>query len=316
MNLRGANFILVLIVVMLLPVSSGMAAENIPLIDMHNQVDENCEMTGEEILSIIRAAGVSRSFLAARYAQHDYYPLKVAAQFPSQILPLIRLKGDMSFEENNNQLQAHLNARLKQKSYFGVAELLLYHAVKQGPNTKVAGLRSFTFNNEKVAMVTDVAERNKWPILLHIEFRASGSRRQSYMENLEKHLKNHPNLPMVMMHMGQLDPEEVERLILRHINIHFAISRAMTEGKISANAQPWTVMFSKEMKLLDAWRELFIKYPDRFLFCIDNVWISDWNNYLRKVKKWRDALSELPPEVAHKIGHQNAERLWHLDPIQ
>lgn len=68
-------------------------------------------------------------------------------------------------------------------------------------------------------------------------------------------------------------------------------------------------------KLLPAWQQLFIKYPDRFIFAIDNVQVNDWREgYVKEVMHWRQAFAELPLHVANHIAHQNAEQLWHLPP--
>jgi hypothetical protein len=45
----------------------------------------------------------------------------------------------------------------------------------------------------------------------------------------------------------------------------------------------------------------------------DNVMIHIWRDfYVREIRIWRHALQTLPAPVAHRIAHENAERLWHL----
>ena len=45
-----------------------------------------------------------------------------------------------------------------------------------------------------------------------------------------------------------------------------------------------------------------------------DVWAEHWEDtYSKKVNLWRKALSELPSEVAEKISHGNAERLYRLN---
>lgn len=56
-----------------------------------------------------------------------------------------------------------------------------------------------------------------------------------------------------------------------------------------------------------------IEFPDRFVFALDNVWAEHWEkDYGSKIKLWRQALGALPVEVAGRIAHGNAERLYQL----
>jgi hypothetical protein len=74
-------------------------------------------------------------------------------------------------------------------------------------------------------------------------------------------------------------------------------------------------MFADE-KLESSWRNLLTKHPDRFILNFDNVWPEHWgSDYVDQAFIWRNALAALPVGVAHKIAHQNAERLWKLPPV-
>jgi hypothetical protein len=67
--------------------------------------------------------------------------------------------------------------------------------------------------------------------------------------------------------------------------------------------------------LAPEWRELAIRYPDRFVLSFDNVRPEMWGAfYLAEARVWRRALSELPDPVAQAIAHGNAERLWKIPP--
>jgi hypothetical protein len=42
-------------------------------------------------------------------------------------------------------------------------------------------------------------------------------------------------------------------------------------------------------------------------------WVDHWGDkYVGQAALWRKALAELPAEVASKVAHENAERLWKL----
>ena len=199
--------------------------------------------------------------------------------------------------------------------YYGLAELLIYHAYKPKYQERE---RIITFDDEKIKMAAEFAEKKKWPLILHIETAAAGNLGRIYIDQLEKFLDEHPKLPVIMIHIAELDSKEVMRLIQAHANIYFMTGHirllSTTAEKEENDSQPWTPMFL-DGNLLDEWRALFISYPDRFIYASDAMIVQQWRNrFVNRLLIWQRTFQELPPEVAHKIAHKNAERLWHLEP--
>jgi len=131
------------------------------------------------------------------------------------------------------------------------------------------------------------------------------------MGDLQKILKKYPGHPFALIHMGQLQPDEVSKLLDHHSNLHFITSHA---DPVTANSskQPWVNLFDG-YRFKRAWKRLFIENSEKFIFAIDNVWAGHWGNiYNEKMEYWKKALSELPVNVSHMIAHGNAERLWDL----
>jgi hypothetical protein len=63
-------------------------------------------------------------------------------------------------------------------------------------------------------------------------------------------------------------------------------------------------------KLTADWRTLFTKFPDRFLLGSD-TWINErWATYGDIMAGYRAWLAQLPPDVAARIAHGNAKRLF------
>jgi hypothetical protein len=66
-------------------------------------------------------------------------------------------------------------------------------------------------------------------------------------------------------------------------------------------------------KLTPEWRALFERYPDRFLIGSD-TWVPErWQRYSEIMTEYRGWLAQLPPEVAKKIAHGNARKLFALE---
>ncbi len=65
-------------------------------------------------------------------------------------------------------------------------------------------------------------------------------------------------------------------------------------------------------KLCPAWRELFLKYPDRFMLGSD-TWINQrWLAYDDLMRGYRQWLGDLPPDISHRIAWDNGAALFGL----
>ena len=65
-------------------------------------------------------------------------------------------------------------------------------------------------------------------------------------------------------------------------------------------------------KLCPEWRQLVLKYPERFLLGSD-TWINQrWEAYDETMRGYRAWLGELPPEVARRIAWDNGAALFGL----
>lgn len=65
-------------------------------------------------------------------------------------------------------------------------------------------------------------------------------------------------------------------------------------------------------KLCAPWRELMLKYPDRFLIGSD-TWINQrWDAYEELMKGYRVWLGDLPADVARRIAWDNGAKLFQL----
>jgi hypothetical protein len=65
-------------------------------------------------------------------------------------------------------------------------------------------------------------------------------------------------------------------------------------------------------KLCPEWRELLLKYPERFMIGSD-TWVNQrWLYYDDLMKGYRTWLGELPPEIARKIAWDNGAALFGL----
>lgn len=277
-------------------------------IDAHSQVDEDVTDL-DLIVRKMDAAGVYRTILAARAKRKPADVADLAAKYPRRIVPAVRLKSAL-FDKKPGKWRKFVRKQAKSGRFQAMAEMLLFHARK---GNKAPEVRADP-GDERVAFAIATAAKRDWPFVAHIEFASlPPPERKRFMSGFETLLSEHPGLPILLNHMGQLQPAEVERLIRAHPNFYLLTAHTTT-AITRASREPWTQMFDGD-HLKPAWKALILAYPDRFVFAMDNVWSTQWNRYyLGQIEQWRRALAELPPAVAQAVAHGNAERLWRLEP--
>jgi hypothetical protein len=98
-------------------------------------------------------------------------------------------------------------------------------------------------------------------------------------------------------HAGQTaTPDEIGRLVARYRSMWVELA-GRSDIASGATIEP-------------AWRELFLRYPDRFLVGSD-TWINPQWERLPEIEAANQAwLAQLPPDVARRIASGNAEALF------
>lgn len=299
------------LIILLLVVSSptrGVAAASwaarctapglLPLLDAHSQFDE----TVRERLIIERMdeSGVIGTILSTRGRQDPIAAARFAEREPRRIVVAASTKQQRKYDAV---------ALLSSGRFHSAAEILLYHARK---GHRAPEIRAVPDDPALLTLYQTIVGMRR-PLVLHIEFRAlKGRDRLIYWQALESIVERWPEVPVELIHMAQLGPSEAENLLRRYTNVFFLTSHA-DPITISQSKQPWTNMFSGHA-LDPEWRALIERYPNQFVFAIDNVWPENWEtDYSIKVALWRKGLADLPGSVARQVGCGNAVRLWQLD---
>ena len=297
--------------------ASEVRAQELYFIDAHSQVDQDVDP--KTIIGNMKAAGVRRTLLSVRSGRKPKFVIQLSAKFPQMIVPSVTTKMwgyILDSKKPHKKYHKALKAQVKSGKFKAMAEVLMVHSgcpkamcppVRVGPDDR------------RVTAALEAAVAQGWPFIAHIEFGSlSSSERQEFMEGFESMLKQHPEHPFALIHMGQLEAPDVRRLIETHKNIHFLAAHSNPISNASGGSfKAWIEMFDGS-SLKPEWKKLITDYPDRIIFALDNVWGKHWNDrdyYVDQVALWRKALGELPPAVANAVAHGNAERLWKLSPV-
>lgn len=101
---------------------------------------------------------------------------------------------------------------------------------------------------------------------------------------------------IIWAHAGMITtPSEVEAMLARYPNLWAELSHRA---------------IAPDDRLDPAWRELLLRYPERFMIGTGTYSNEYWYQYRYTIRAQRRWLAALPPEVAERIGHENARRLF------
>lgn len=298
--------------------SQALTAKEIPIIDAHSQVDHKTDLA--KVVELMDSAGVSKTILSGRAKIDQDEIVSLAKEHPTKIIPAVRTKFG-SYIKNKNEYFQTLKSQSNSNDFAAMAETLLFHARKGASSPKIV----VEPDDRRVKSTVEVCLTHNWPFIAHIEFADLGNKRQEFMDKFEEMLLSNPDLPFVLIHMGQLNEDEVKRLIETHSNIYFMTSHAnpiYLSGNDGKNAEfPWVNMFDSKTagyELKEEWKTLIIQYPDRFILGIDIVTSYQWRSdfYVDQVNLWKQELLKLPDDIAHRLAHENAERLWAIKPLE
>jgi len=262
--------------------------------------------------------GISRTILSAgvtskRGILSPKELVSLANNHSGRIILAVRTKGG-AYVRNEKSYYDLLNMQMATEQYGAMAEVLVYHAQKSGHSRKAPEIVVYP-DDKRVQTALNYSLEKKWPFVIHIEFAAAGTRYDEFMTKLEETLSLYPEHPFVLIHMGQLTHSAVSQLIEKYPNIYFITSHS-NPVTLRRYRQHWTNLFQGNNLSAD-WEQLIITYPDRFILGFDMVWPDDWGQfYFDTIAIWREAIKELPAEVAYALTRGNAENLWHLPPMK
>ena len=300
------RFLIGLPVIALLTAGDSRAA-NIPMIDAHSQLPDPAQAS--EVIPLMDKAGIRHIILSFRERAKWKNVLDLARSHPGRITPAVKVKS-RHWPTGNPRFFKIVKNQLRSGRAGAMGEALLYHAQKGNKAPEVEALP----DSKQFKFVLKTCRKNGWPLIVHIEFRAARNP-AVWMERLEALLAANRDVNFPLIHVGQLDHDEVARLIDTHPNIYFMVSQSNSIS-VRRSKQPWTNLFAGQ-RLKPEWQALMEEHSDRFILNFDNVWTEHWREdfYVAQARLWQGALKNLPVEAAHNIAHRNAERLWKLPAV-
>ena len=290
----------------LLPAVAGTVradpvAEPPPLADVHlhykwNQTDVTT------VADALAALEKNRIGLAVVTGTPPELALELAEAAPQTVVPIYgiyRTSGEWSRWPYDEGLLGRARTALESGRYRGIGEVhMIGGFIPRWDHPTISGLFS-------LAAEFDV------PVLLHTEFS-----RANYLIGI---CGAHPQTRILWAHAGTMvPPSEVDRALRTCPNVWVEL----------AARDPWRYVArpvaDESNHLLPAWRDLVLRWQDRFMVGSDPVWPVEqldawdtpdtgWQEIDRFVGFHRQRLDALPAEAAEKIRWKNARSLFAQD---
>lgn len=256
------------------PASVAMSADALRIFDahIHLSADAAAQYTPEQVIQILDRAGVERALVSS--SPNDG-TRALYEKFPSRIVPEVRpyfQRGETGSWFRNPDVIPLVENELKRGIYRGIGEFHLYAGQTDSPVVR--------------RLVQLALERNI-PLHAHSDDGA-----------IHELFALAPKAKILWAHAGMsTGPATLRAMLDRYPTLWVELS--LRSGDVAPIG-----------KLNAAWRELFLRYPDRFVVGTDTWTPSRWEDVETEHRVVRAWLAQLPLEIAEKIAFRNAAQLY------
>lgn len=265
------SFLSTLSIILLLAAAGCSHSSALPLFDAHIHYNQDTweKIPPPEAIALLRKAGAMRALVSS---SSDDGTQMLYLEAPDLVVPELRpyrTIEDAKTWTTDESIVPHVEARLGRYSYVAIGE---FHI--KGEQADLPVVRR---------MVQLAKERGLW---LHVHGDA---------DSIERIVLQNPEAQILWAHAGFEPPGRVQDLLSRHPHLW---------AEVSSRSD-----LTLEGHLTPGWRDLFLKYPDRFMVGTDTGAPSRWVGMEQLVTPTRAWLAELPADVAERIAYKNGETL-------
>ncbi|GIZ51711.1 amidohydrolase family protein [Noviherbaspirillum aridicola] len=262
---------------LLLPLAAH-ATQLAPIFDahMHYNVEARSVISPPQVLDLWRKVDIGAVLATSRPNDGtlDLMALK-APDIPIVpfLRPYLRQPDRYDWFGNNREVEQYVEQELRRGIYRGIGEFHIFGADADAPYmAKIARLAK---------------DRGLW---LHAH---------ADEDAVERILRHAPGVRLIWAHTGMSTSlDKVEQMFEQYPNI---------VGELSYRGD-----LEQDGVLNPRWKQLLLKYPDRFLLGTD-TWITPrWGQVEEIIAGYRRILAQLPPEAARKIAYGNGQAMFGL----
>lgn len=258
-----------------------------PMIDSHSHY--LAPIQPELLLTAIREARLEKIILFVLPS----FLTQASKMDPDRIVPFVMVgKTPFAREALIDREAVHeIQQALESGKAKGIGELVLRHrrfSESLTDNTNPT-------DHPLLLEIYDLAAKYGVLVTVHVE--------HEYSEELERALAHNRKARIIWAHYGDASPQFVRAMLTRHPNLYADLSAI---NPIPGYRHPELTPADPEGNIKPDWKDLFLEFPDRFMFGIDmGVREARLRNAPEVVKYYRKVLGQLPAPVAKKIAHDN-----------
>jgi len=275
--MQSARTIFVLFSLVALPVG---AQDKLPLFDSHVHYSFNAAEAYPPPIALkwLDQAMIRRAVLSSTPNDGT---IKLHALYPERFIPFLR---------PYRKARDPASWTAERQTWYRDPETLTF-IEKELARGIYRGIGEFHVNGDEVDTpvmrgVVDIAVKRNFWLLAHSDAAA-----------IERLFAFNPNVKIIWAHTGMSEPEQtVGRLFAKYPALIGELS--YRSGIAHGNG------------VSPEWRELFLRYPDRFVYGSDTWVASRWPEVPALAEAARSWLADLPNEVAQKIAFRNGERMF------
>ena len=259
-----------LLVILLSP--SGLVAG--PLFDahLHYSAADAKILSPKAVIERLDRNGIRHAVVTSTPASHAADLYRYA---PDRIVPLLgiyRSYNDKASWSDDLSLPSYVETELKQGHWRGVGELHIFAKHRHSPVFR---------------RIVETASSRQLPMLIHGD--------PAVIDTIYDIA---PAIQLTWAHAGTFPyPDLIADYMRRYPTL--IVDLSMRDERIAPQGS-----------LDDAWYELFVTYPNRFLVGVDTYSPSRWQEFDGAVARIRNWLSQLPDDIATQLAYGNAARLY------
>lgn len=247
-------------------------AQPLPIFDAHLHYSHDAwdVVPVEEVLSILRKAGVRRALVSSSGDEGQQRLYRAA---PDLIIPELRpyrRRGEIGTWFQDESVVKYLEEKLSRFKYAGIGEFHIYGADVDLPVPR--------------RMIQLAKQYN---LFLHSH---------SDADAIERQFRQWPQARILWAHAGFDRPERVAEMLRKHRNLWCDLA-FRTDHASGGKVDP-------------AWRKVFLEFPERFMVGTDSFTPERWHYVGEHADWSRKWLADLPREVAERIAWKNGETVF------
>lgn len=259
-----------LLVLLLSP--SGLVAG--PLFDahLHYSAADAKILSPKAVIERLDRNGMRHAVVTSTPASHAADLYRYA---PDRIVPLLglyRSHGDKASWSDDLSLPSYVETELKQGDWRGVGELHIFAKHRHSPVFR---------------RIVETVSSRQLPMLIHGD--------PAVIDTIYEIA---PAIQLIWAHAGTFPyPDLIADYMRRYPTL--IVDLSVRDERIAPQGS-----------LDDAWYELFVTYPNRFVVGVDTYSPSRWQEFDGAVARIRNWLSQLPDDIATQLAYGNAARLY------